>query len=168
MNTAMTLKKRIFSVPLAVILLFSMMPLSVFAANDAATVTADDFSLGGDDAANFVLTAQPASTTATVSAKELTIAGLKVQDKPYDGKNIPATGDTPTRSGQLTASPQTMQSPLEKARNREGGACRHCRGGEKHSRDRRHEPSGTLDRAALCQRRHRGRHGSCAQKENMP
>lgn len=99
MNTAMTLKKRIFSVLLAVILLFSMMPLSVFAANDAATVTADDFSLGGDAAANFVLTAQPASTTATVSAKELTIAGLKVQDKPYDGKNIPATGATPTLVG---------------------------------------------------------------------
>ena len=40
MNTAMTLKKRIFSVLLTVILLFSVMPLSVFAANDAATVTA--------------------------------------------------------------------------------------------------------------------------------
>ena len=94
MNTAMTLKKRIFSVLLTVILLFSMTPLSVFATNDAATVTAFDFSLGGDDAANYVLTAQPASTTATVSAKELTIAGLKVRDKPYDGKNLPATGDT--------------------------------------------------------------------------
>ena len=54
MNTAMTLKKRIFSVLLTVILLFSMTPLSVFAAKDAATVTAFDFSLGGDDAANYV------------------------------------------------------------------------------------------------------------------
>ena len=99
MNTNMTLKKRIFSVLLTVILLFSMMPLSVFAANDAATVTVDDFSLGGDDAANYVLTAQPASTTATVSAKELTIAGLKVQDKPYDGKNTSAIDGTPTLVG---------------------------------------------------------------------
>lgn len=99
MNTAMTLKKRIFSVLLTVILLFSMMPLSVFAANDAAAVTAFDFSLGGDDAANYVLTAQPASTTATVSATELTIAGLKVRDKPYDGKNIPAIDGTPTLVG---------------------------------------------------------------------
>ena len=74
---------------------------------------------------------------------------------------------TATRSGQLTASRQTMQSPLEKARNRESGARRHCRGGEKHPRDRRHEPSGTLDRAALCQRWHRGRHGGCAQKEKI-
>lgn len=144
MNTAMTLKKRIFSVLLTVILLFSMMPLSVFAANDAATVTADDFSLGGDVAANYVLTAQPASTTATVSAKELTIAGLKVQDKPYDGKNIPATGATPTlvgavdgdKIGAVDGITADNAKPFGKARNRESGACRHCRGGEKHPRNR--------------------------------
>ena len=46
-----------------------------------------------------MLTAQPASTTATVSAKELTIAGLKVQDKPYDGKNTSAIDGTSTLVG---------------------------------------------------------------------
>ncbi len=46
-----------------------------------------DFALSGDDAANYTLAAQPADTTASISAKELTIKGLKVKDKQYDGRN---------------------------------------------------------------------------------
>lgn len=63
------------------------------------TVTFYEFALSGDDAANYVLSAQPASTTASISAKELTIADLKVKDKQYDGKNTAAIDGTPTLVG---------------------------------------------------------------------
>ena len=58
-----------------------------------------DFALSGDDAANYVLAAQPANTTASISAKELTIADLKVKDKQYDGKNTAAIDGTPALVG---------------------------------------------------------------------
>lgn len=63
------------------------------------TVAFSDFALSGDDAANYVLAAQPANTTASISAKELTIADLKVKDKQYDGKNTAAIDGTPTLVG---------------------------------------------------------------------
>ena len=62
-------------------------------------VTFYEFALSGDDAANYVLSAQPASTTASISAKELTIADLKVKDKQYDGKNTAAIDGTPALVG---------------------------------------------------------------------
>ena len=63
------------------------------------TVTFYEFALSGDDAANYVLAAQPANTTASISAKELTISDLKVKDKQYDGKNTAAIDGTPTLVG---------------------------------------------------------------------
>lgn len=63
------------------------------------TVAFYNFALSGDDAANYVLAAQPASTTASISAKELTISDLKVKDKQYDGKNTAAIDGTPTLVG---------------------------------------------------------------------
>ena len=63
------------------------------------TVAFYDFALSGDDAANYVLSAQPASTTASISAKELTIADLKVKDKQYDGKNTAEIDGTPALAG---------------------------------------------------------------------
>lgn len=63
------------------------------------TVAFYDFTLSGDDAANYVLAAQPANTTASISAKELTIADLKVKDKQYDGKNTAAIDGTPALVG---------------------------------------------------------------------
>lgn len=63
------------------------------------TVAFSDFALSGDDAANYVLAAQPANTTASISAKELTISDLKVKDKQYDGKNTAAIDGTPTLVG---------------------------------------------------------------------
>ena len=50
----------------------------------AKTVTFSGFSLAGEDAPNYELTAQPAGTTAAITAKELTVA-VKVADKLYDG-----------------------------------------------------------------------------------
>lgn len=63
------------------------------------TVAFYNFALSGDDAANYVLAAQPASTTASISAKELTIADLKVKDKQYDGKNTAEIDGTPALVG---------------------------------------------------------------------
>lgn len=63
------------------------------------TVTFYKFALSGDDAANYVLAAQPANTTANISAKELTIADLKVKDKQYDGKNTAEIDGTPALVG---------------------------------------------------------------------
>ena len=63
------------------------------------TVTFSGFELDGKDAANYKLTAQPADTTASITAKNLTIADLKVSDKQYDGTNAAAIEGTPTLVG---------------------------------------------------------------------
>lgn len=63
------------------------------------TVALYNFALSGDDAANYVLAAQPANTTASISAKELTISDLKVKDKQYDGKNTAEIDGTPALVG---------------------------------------------------------------------
>lgn len=65
------------------------------------TVTFYDFALSGEDAANYVLSAQPASTTASVSARELTIKNLAVKDKQYDGKNSAEIDSTPALVGMV-------------------------------------------------------------------
>lgn len=58
-----------------------------------------DFALSGDDAANYVLAAQPAGTTAGITPKELTVENLKVRDKQYDGKNTAEIDGTPVLAG---------------------------------------------------------------------
>ena len=58
-----------------------------------------DFALSGDDAANYVLAAQPAGTTAGIAPKELTVENLKVRDKQYDGKNTAEIDGTPVLAG---------------------------------------------------------------------
>ena len=63
------------------------------------TVTFYDFALSGEDAANYVLSAQPEGTTANISAKELTITDLAVRDKQYDGKNSAEIDGTPALAG---------------------------------------------------------------------
>ena len=63
------------------------------------TVTFYDFALSGEDAANYVLSAQPEGTTANISAKELTITDLAVKDKQYDGKNTAEIDGTPALVG---------------------------------------------------------------------
>ena len=72
------------------------------------TVAFSDFALSGDDAANYVLAAQPANTTASISAKELTISDLKVKDKQYDGKNTAEIDGTPTLVGMVDGDVLTL------------------------------------------------------------
>ncbi len=62
------------------------------------TVTFTDFALSGNDAVNYVAV-QPENTTAGITAKELTIADLRVKDKNYDGKNTAEIDGTPTLVG---------------------------------------------------------------------
>lgn len=63
------------------------------------TVVFYDFALPDDAAANYVLSAQPASATANITQKELTIADLRVKDKQYEGKNTAEIEGTPTLVG---------------------------------------------------------------------
>ena len=55
-------------------------------AGQRKTVTLSDLALSGNDAANYVLagTGQQASTTADISAKEVTVTGIKAKDQTYD------------------------------------------------------------------------------------
>lgn len=62
-------------------------------------VTFSGFELSGDAASNYELLAQPASATADITAKQLTIANLKVKDKLYDGTKTAEIDGTPSLSG---------------------------------------------------------------------
>ena len=62
------------------------------------TVTFTGFALTGTDASNYTLTGQPTSTTAAITAKEVTISGVTIEPtKVYDGN----TGASITNSGAL-------------------------------------------------------------------
>lgn len=63
------------------------------------TVTFTGFGLTGSDAANYRLTAQPISGSAAITARPLTIGGLTVRDKLYDGLTTAAIEGTPTLVG---------------------------------------------------------------------
>lgn len=60
----------------------------------AQTVTFSGYGIEGASASNYVLSAQPASVTATISPKPVTITGVTAANKPYDG-NTTATIDNP-------------------------------------------------------------------------
>lgn len=62
-------------------------------------VTFTGFALDGSAAANYVLNGQPESTTADITAKELTVTDLKVKDKQYNGKKNAEIDGTPILAG---------------------------------------------------------------------
>ena len=62
-------------------------------------MTFTGFALSGSAAGNYELTAQPDQMTADITRKELTIDGLKVKDKQYDGRNTAEIDGTPTLVG---------------------------------------------------------------------
>ncbi|MEG8038622.1 YDG domain-containing protein [Sphingomonas sp. LR60] len=49
------------------------------------TVTVSGFALNGSDAGNYVLSGQPSSLTATITAKQLALGGVTTQARAYDG-----------------------------------------------------------------------------------
>ena len=55
-------------------------------AETGKTVTFTGYELQGADKDNYALSAQPASVTADITAKPVTITGLTAKDKQYDGK----------------------------------------------------------------------------------
>jgi len=61
-------------------------------------VTFSGFSLDGADADNYELTAQPASVTADIIAKPVTITGVSAANKEYDGATTATVTGTPTVS----------------------------------------------------------------------
>jgi hypothetical protein len=61
------------------------------------TVTFTGYSLDGTDATNYSLS-QPANGTATITAKSVTITGLSVENKPYDGNADATVSGTATLS----------------------------------------------------------------------
>ena len=62
-------------------------------------VTFTDFVLTGDDANNYSLSAQPASVTAEITVKPVTITGVSAEDKVYDGTD---KAEVNTESAQIT------------------------------------------------------------------
>jgi hypothetical protein len=65
------------------------------------TVTFSEFSLGGTDARNYTITVQPASTTANITAKPVTITGITVHNKEYDGTATATVTGTAAISGAI-------------------------------------------------------------------
>ena len=64
-------------------------------------VTFTGYSLSGADAGNYTLTAQPATVKATITAKDVTITGLSVVDKVYDGTTTATVSGTAAVSGAI-------------------------------------------------------------------
>jgi filamentous hemagglutinin family protein len=68
-------------------------------AGDGKTVTISGLTLGGTDAGNYTLSAATTTTTANISAKSLTITGISVANKVYDGTTTATLSGTPILSG---------------------------------------------------------------------
>ena len=66
------------------------------------TVTFSGYSLSGADAGNYKLTAQPASITAEITAKEVTVTGITATNRPYAKDNLEVTLTGGTLSGVIS------------------------------------------------------------------
>ncbi len=75
--------------------------------NQAITVTG--YALAGTDAANYTLTSQPTGLTASISAKTITVSGITVSNKTYDG-GLTATPNytSPNFSGVVSGDTVTL------------------------------------------------------------
>ena len=75
------------------------------------TVTFSGYGIEGASASNYVLSAQPASVTATISPKPVTITGVTAEDKTYDGNTtaIPNVSGA-SISGIIVGDAVTIQS----------------------------------------------------------
>ncbi len=70
-------------------------------AGTGKTVTFTGYSLGGEAAENYTLSAQPASVTADITPKEVSITGVTATDRAYDGTTA-ITLTSATLSGVVT------------------------------------------------------------------
>ena len=76
----------------------------------AKTVTFKNFALEGDDAGNYKLSAQPASVTANITAKSVTITGLAAKDKAYDGSTAATVTGTAVIAGMIKGDRVTVKA----------------------------------------------------------
>jgi formylglycine-generating enzyme required for sulfatase activity len=74
------------------------------------TVTFSGFSLGGADAGNYSLSAQPASVTANITAKSVTITGLTAANKVYDRTTTATRTGTATINGLIGGDTVTVNN----------------------------------------------------------
>ena len=65
----------------------------------AASVTYSGVTLGGAAAGNYSLTQQTTSTAATITTAPLTITGISISNKPFDGTTSATISGTPALSG---------------------------------------------------------------------
>ena len=63
------------------------------------TVTATGYSLGGAKAGNYTLPVQPTVASADITAAPLTITGISISNKPYDGNTTATIAGTAAYSG---------------------------------------------------------------------
>jgi formylglycine-generating enzyme required for sulfatase activity len=68
------------------------------------------YSLGGAEAGNYSLSAQPASVTANITVKPVTITGLSASNKQYDGTTTATVTGTAAISGKIAADTVTVSA----------------------------------------------------------
>ena len=78
------------------------------------TVTFTGYSLSGTDAGNYNLKAQPASVTANIAAKEVTVTSLTATDRSYEKDNLSVALTGGTLTGVITG--DTVTIDLTKAK----------------------------------------------------
>jgi filamentous hemagglutinin family protein len=79
------------------------------------TVNITGLTLGGADAGNYTLSSTTATATADITAKVLTISGLTIQNKSYDGTTTATFAGTPSLSGVIGAETVTLSGTANAA-----------------------------------------------------
>lgn len=74
------------------------------------TVAFSAYGIGGASASNYVLSAQPASVTATISPKPVTITGVTAEDKTYDGNTTATIANPGTINGIISPDTVTIKA----------------------------------------------------------
>ncbi len=73
------------------------------------TVTFDGYVLSGSDATNYILT-QPNNATASITLRSLSVAGLNVEDRDYDGTTEATISGTISLSGSVDGDDVTLNT----------------------------------------------------------
>lgn len=74
------------------------------------TVTFSGYGIEGASASNYVLSAQPASVTATISPKPVTITGVTAENKTYDGNTTAIIDNPGTINGIISPDTVTIKA----------------------------------------------------------
>ena len=77
-------------------------------AGTSKTVTFSGFSISGTAASNYTLTEQPAAVTANITPKPITVSGITIHDKEYDGNTTATVTGTATFSGKINGDDLTV------------------------------------------------------------